>query len=83
VYEQETVPFAAGDVVIFYTDGLTEARDHLDREYGEARLARVVQRAEGARSARAVRDAILEDLSSFKGDGDQQDDITLVVLRLR
>jgi hypothetical protein len=83
VYEQETMPFAAGDVVIFYTDGLTEARDHLDREYGEARLARVVQRAEGARSARAVRDAILEDLSSFKGDGDQQDDITLVVLRLR
>lgn len=82
-YEQETVPFAAGDVMVFYTDGLTEARDHLDREYGEARLARAVQRAEGARTARAVRDAILEDLSSFKGDGDQQDDITLVVLRVR
>jgi hypothetical protein len=82
VYDQETVPLAAGDLLVFYTDGLIEARDHQDREYGEARLARAIARA-GARSARALRDAILEDLSSFKGDYDQLDDITLVVLRVR
>ncbi len=83
VYDQVTVPFAPGDRLVLYTDGLTEARDHLDREYGEARLARAIGRAAAAGSARALRDAILEDLSSFKGDGDQLDDITLVVLRLR
>jgi len=81
-YEQETVPLAPGELLVLYTDGLTEARDHLDREYGEARLARAVARAGKVRSARALRDGILEDLSSFKGDGEQLDDITLVVMRL-
>jgi hypothetical protein len=83
VYGQETVPFASGDRLVLYSDGLTEARDHLDREYGPARLARAIERAAKLRSARGLRDAILEDLSSFKGDGDQLDDITLVVLRVR
>ncbi len=82
VYTQETVTLSPGDRLVLYTDGLTEARDHLDREYGEAGLARAIGRAEGARSARALRDAILEDLSRFKRDGDQLDDITLVVLRV-
>jgi serine phosphatase RsbU (regulator of sigma subunit) len=83
VYGQETIPFAPGDRLVLYTDGLTEARDHQDREYGGARLQRTIERAGKLRSARGLRDAILEDLSSFKGDGDQADDITLVVLRAR
>jgi len=83
VYGQETVPFGTGDRLVLYSDGLTEARDHQDREYGAGRLQRAIERAGKLRSARGLRDAILEDLSSFKGDGDQVDDITLVVLRVR
>jgi serine phosphatase RsbU (regulator of sigma subunit) len=85
-YEQEVVPVEPGDLLVLYTDGLIEARSHFGKEYGDERLKRTVQRvlaaaAEG--SARAVRDAVLEDLSSFKGDVEQADDITLVVVKVR
>ncbi len=83
VYGEETVPFGAGERLVLYTDGLTEARDHQGQEYGGGRLARAIERAGSLRSARGLREAILEDLSRFKGDSDPADDITLVVLRAR
>jgi serine phosphatase RsbU (regulator of sigma subunit) len=86
IYEQEVVPVAPGDILVLYTDGLTESRNHLGRDYGDERLKRTLNRAlleRAATSARAVRDAVLEDLSNFKGDVDQADDITMVVVRVR
>jgi stage II sporulation SpoE-like protein len=76
-------PVAAGDLLVFYTDGLIEARNSHGQEYGEARLQRAVARAADSRTAREVRDAVLGDLSHFKGDAEQADDLTLVVARLR
>ncbi len=84
-YEQETVPLESGDLLILYTDGLLEARSHLGREFGDERLKRTAGRilaVSPQASARAVRDGILEDLSNFKGDVEQADDITLVVVRV-
>jgi hypothetical protein len=46
-------------------------------------LRRAVARAADSRTAREVRDSILGDLSNFKGDEEQADDITVVVVRLR
>jgi sigma-B regulation protein RsbU (phosphoserine phosphatase) len=82
-YEEVRRPISAGDLLIFYTDGLVEARNAQDQEYGDARLQRAVARAAGSRTAREVRDAILGDLSNFKGDQEQFDDLTVVVVRLR
>lgn len=82
-YEEVKRPMAAGDLLIFYTDGLVEARNAQDQEYGDARLQRAVARAAGSRTARQVRDAILGDLANFKGDQEQFDDLTVVVVRLR
>ncbi|MEA2605011.1 MAG: phosphoserine phosphatase RsbU/P [Acidobacteriota bacterium] len=82
-YVEDRQTVAAGDLLIFYTDGLIEARNAHDQEYGDARLRRAVARAAGSRTAREVRDAILGDLSNFKGDAEQADDITVVVVRLR
>ena len=82
-YQTVRRSLAAGDLLVFYTDGLLEARNVHDQEYGEARLQRAVARAAGSRTAREVRDAILGDLSNFKGDQEQADDLTLVVARLR
>jgi serine phosphatase RsbU (regulator of sigma subunit) len=76
-------PLHAGDLLVFYTDGLLEARNAADLEYGEARLQRSITRQAGAASARQIRDAILGDLSNFKGDVEQGDDITLVVVRMK
>ncbi len=82
-YAEDCRSVAAGDLLIFYTDGLVEARNAHDQDYGDARLRRAVARAAGSRTAREVRDAILGDLANFKGDQEQADDITLVVVRLR
>ncbi|HEV8578765.1 MAG TPA: PP2C family protein-serine/threonine phosphatase [Thermoanaerobaculia bacterium] len=76
-------PLATGDLLVFYTDGLVEACNAHGQEYGAARLQRAVARAAASRTAREVRDAILGDLSNFKGDQEQADDLTLVVVRLR
>ena len=82
-YEPERRSAAKGDLLIFYTDGLVEARNARDHEYGDERLKRAVARAAASRTAREIRDAILGDLSNFKGDQEQADDMTLVVVRLR
>lgn len=82
-YERDVRPLVRGDLLVLYTDGLIESVNDAGREYGEERLARAISRAEGGRTAREIRDAILEDLSSFKGDADQLDDITVMVVRVR
>ena len=81
-YERQTCPLLPRDVLVFYTDGLVEARNGQGQEYGDARLERAVARAAGS-TARDVRDAILGDLSNFKGDAEQVDDITMVVARIK
>jgi serine phosphatase RsbU (regulator of sigma subunit) len=82
-YETVQRPFAPGDLLLFYTDGLVEARNDQDQEYGYIRLQRAASRAAGSRTAREIRDAILGDLSNFKGDQEPSDDMTLVVVRVR
>ncbi|PYQ64095.1 MAG: hypothetical protein DMF53_08395 [Acidobacteria bacterium] len=82
-YEPLQRPIAPGDLLIFYTDGLVEARNNHDQDYGDVRLQRVVDRAATSRTAREIRDAVLGDLSNFKGDQEQADDMTVVVVRLR
>ncbi len=82
-YETVQRPIAPGDLLVFFTDGLIEARNDGSQDYGDARLQKAVDRAAGSRTAREIRDAVLGDLSNFKGDQEQADDITLVVVRLR
>jgi serine phosphatase RsbU (regulator of sigma subunit) len=82
-YQEVSRPLERGDLLVFYTDGLLEARNSADVEYGDTRLQRAVSRLAGSASAREVRDAILGDLSNFKGDVEQSDDITVVAVRMR
>jgi hypothetical protein len=82
-YEPERRSITSGDLLVFYTDGMVEARNAHGHEYGDERLKRAVARAANSRTARDVRDAVLGDLSNFKGDEEQADDMTLVVVRLR
>jgi sigma-B regulation protein RsbU (phosphoserine phosphatase) len=82
-YEPVHTPLSSGDLLVFYTDGLVEARNVHGQEYGDARLRKALARAADSRTAREIRDAVLGDLSNFKGDHEQLDDITLVVVRVR
>jgi sigma-B regulation protein RsbU (phosphoserine phosphatase) len=67
-----------GDVVVWYTDGLTESRDANSRLYGTQRLAAAVQ-ANAHLSAEALRDALLADARAYSAGQPQRDDITVVV----
>lgn len=82
-YQAVSRPLHSGDLLVFYTDGLLEARNAAGVEYGESRLQRSITRQAGTATAREIRDGILGDLSNFKGDVEQIDDITLVVVRMK
>ncbi len=76
---QKVVKFFPGDVLLLYTDGITDAQDKTGRYYGERRLQDVVRSMRDC-SANAILDTLLKDLQRFTGGMPQQDDITLVVV---
>ncbi|HQR40138.1 MAG TPA: PP2C family protein-serine/threonine phosphatase, partial [Blastocatellia bacterium] len=79
----ETVSVAPGDLVLLYTDGVTEAMDLNSDEYGEARLIALAKRLSiSGATAAAVIDTILADVNAFVGRAPQHDDITLVAIRV-
>jgi len=71
----------AGDVLCSYTDGVTEARGQNGDEFGEARLVEILNQHRQHQSAailRSVQDAVRQ-----FGEGEQEDDLTLLVARGR
>jgi DNA-binding NarL/FixJ family response regulator len=80
VWNQKIVKFIPGDVLMLYTDGITEAQDRTGRFYGERRLQDVL-RSLGNRPAQEILDAVLEDLEKFTRGAQQQDDVTMIVIR--
>ena len=78
-YEQKEIELDAGEVALFYTDGLVEAHDPKGEMFGFPKLRALV--AEHAEE-RSLEEALLEELYSFVGEGwEQEDDITLLTLR--
>jgi len=75
------VQLEPGDSIYITSDGVTEAMNRHQEEYGEDRLSAAVE-ASGGLDAAAARDAILADLDAFVGEAPVHDDVTLVVLRV-
>ena len=70
-----------GDAVVFYSDGIPEAMNKDLEQFGEERLVSAVERTDRMDAA-AARDSILGEVHDFLDGVHQQDDITLVVLRV-
>jgi sigma-B regulation protein RsbU (phosphoserine phosphatase) len=77
-----TVPFLAGDILVLYTDGVTESVNADGEEFSKERLAQLVARYQ-TMEAEGIKNKILEEVSAFAGARGVADDLTLVVLRLR
>jgi sigma-B regulation protein RsbU (phosphoserine phosphatase) len=77
-YEQGVVQASAGDRLVLFTDGITEARRAGDEEFGEERLIDVALRSRAC-SAPALQARLAEAVAAFASDG-LQDDATLIVL---
>lgn len=71
-----------GDVVVLYTDGITEADNMTKEQYGLERLCRVISQNIEKTSAE-IRQAVIEDVRSHIGEQRVYDDITLVVMKQR
>ena len=80
-YEAKTTELRAGDVIVWYTDGIVECEGTSGEEYGEKRFRASVKRS-SALSAGEMRDAISADAHSFFKDRPRKDDITLIVGRM-
>ncbi|MCC0177359.1 SpoIIE family protein phosphatase [Waterburya agarophytonicola K14] len=77
---QAQINLHQGDVVILYTDGITEAENNLGIHYGLENLCAIVQQ-NWQESAQDIRQAVIENLRSHIGVEKVYDDITLVVLK--
>ncbi|HEY0795691.1 MAG TPA: PP2C family protein-serine/threonine phosphatase [Acidisarcina sp.] len=80
-YQDSELQFEPGDCLLIVTDGVLEAADRNDEEYGYQRLISLVQRQrkEASASAHELRKAILADVSNFC-EGVFQDDASLIVV---
>jgi serine phosphatase RsbU (regulator of sigma subunit)/anti-sigma regulatory factor (Ser/Thr protein kinase) len=79
-YEEKEAVLAAGDDLVFYSDGLVEAHDPEGEMFGFPRLRKLIM-AQNAGSGEELVDFLLAELARFTGaDSEQEDDITLVTL---
>ena len=79
-YEQDSVALAPGDVVVIYSDGLTDAVDADEREFGERRLIDVVNDHRGE-SAAVILEALFDAVQRHQFDQPQFDDTTAVIIK--
>src|SRR5260221_6032551 len=82
VCELASADLIAGDVLIFYTDGVTEAENRLGEEFGMERLS-VVVRDGSSLSAEELTINIFNSAADFCGDVGFHDDVTIVVVKCR
>ncbi len=80
-YESATARLAAGDQVVFYTDGVTESFNDSREMYGVGRLRKAIENC--ALSASGLIAAILDDVERFTNHAPPDDDRTLMVAKIR
>jgi len=82
-YKSETVNLEKGDVVLFYTDGLTDAHTPLPHrvEFGEERILDFLLEHRHLRAS-AIIEAFLNQIKEFTAGAHQHDDLTLVVIKV-
>ncbi|MCC6536820.1 MAG: PP2C family protein-serine/threonine phosphatase [Bryobacterales bacterium] len=79
-YEQGERAMENGDLLVLYSDGILEAANKADEQFGEERVMAVV-RDHFAHSAEEIRNAILSAVRAFTGNAAATDDQTLLVIR--
>ncbi len=79
-YEVGTVSLQPGDLLLMYTDGVSEALNQAEEEFGEERLVATLRECQTLPAARVVA-RVYEQVCAFCGDVPQSDDLTMVALR--
>jgi phosphoserine phosphatase RsbU/P len=80
-YVSGSVQLRPGDLLFIFTDGVAEAVNESDQEFGESRIIAAVTAA-SAENAQGILNRVMGDVNSFVGYARQHDDITVLVLRI-
>jgi phosphoserine phosphatase RsbU/P len=79
--QEVSIPMAPNDLIVFYTDGISETMNDTFDCYGEPRLAKVLEQYSHL-PFEQLRSFIFADLRAFAGDADQHDDMTMILLKV-
>lgn len=79
-YEENKFQFETGDLLALFSDGVPEAQNKTEQEWGEANLSRSLEEAKGD-SAQSIISQVVGEIDRFADDAPQHDDITLLVLK--
>ena len=80
LFEEEVVPFNSGDILVIFSDGITDAFDANEDQYGEEKLLRVIEE-HGDERAEVLTDLIIGSVEEHARSVPQTDDLTLVVVK--
>jgi phosphoserine phosphatase RsbU/P len=80
-YAASTTVMRPHEMLVIYTDGITEARNLRSESFGEAQLLAAIQPGETEERASVRLGTIMKKLDEFTGSAEQHDDITCLVVR--
>ena len=79
-FREETIALEPGDMVALFSDGITEAVDSREEEFGEERLMTLIRERRSQRAEKII-DGIFEAVRNHAGTRPQMDDMTLVIIK--
>src|SRR5262245_54833299 len=79
--QEETIPLRAGDLYLFFTDGISEAMNAHDECFGENRLGQFAE-SHSHLPSDELRERVLREISAFVGEAPQDDDMTMILLKV-
>ena len=82
IYDQISVPFEPGDLFLFYSDGVTEARSSTGELFGPQRLEECIA-SNGQLEPASLVEAVRQAVAAFTGSGRLTDDLTSVAIRVQ
>ena len=81
VFEEKSTVLRPGDLVLLYTDGITEAQNQEGEFFGTERLTRLFS-TQGPKAPQEIINTIVMDLQTFSGSHTFVDDVSMVVLKV-
>jgi len=81
-YEEATVELRLGDVLLAFTDGVPEAHNPEDEEFGEERLRQLLRQTAHL-PANEIGARLSDEMKNWIGDAEQYDDLTFIVMKVR
>jgi sigma-B regulation protein RsbU (phosphoserine phosphatase) len=82
LYEQETIQLESGDILVAYTDGVTEALNRAGEEFSEHRLQDAIARTAHLR-ADQIRESLVHEVEEWCDGTPQHDDLTFLIMKVK